>query len=152
MKKNLSHWKKGRGKLGLLSPLMGYWKAEASSPMGPVTCTRNFEETLSGKYIQLNAEWNFGKGIYKEHAFIGLNLEGEVTFWSFTSDGKNSTGKLTDVTDIHPEAIGFVAQMPAGIARMIYWPDEEDGFYWAVESKTKKGWNRFTSHNYRPVK
>jgi hypothetical protein len=90
--------------------------------------------------------------VYKEHALIGLNLKGEVAFWSFTSDGKNSTGILTDVTDVHPEAVGFEAQMPAGIARMIYWPDEEDGFYWAVESKTKKGWNRFAKHNYKPIK
>jgi hypothetical protein len=150
--KNSNQWKKGRGKLGFLSPLIGSWKAEASSPLGPVSCTRSFEETLGGKYIQLNAEWNFSKGVYKEHALIGLNLKGEVAFWSFTSDGKNSTGILTDVTDVHPEAVGFEAQMPAGIARMIYWPDEEDGFYWAVESKNKKGWSRFAMHNYKPVK
>ena len=24
------------------------------------------------------------------------------------------------------------------------------GFHWAVESKKKKGWNRFTEHHYRP--
>jgi hypothetical protein len=39
--------------------------------------------------------------------------------------------------------------MPAGTARMIYWPDEESGFHWAVESKVKKGWNRFTQHHYQ---
>jgi hypothetical protein len=39
--------------------------------------------------------------------------------------------------------------MPAGRARQLYWPDAEEGFYWAVESQTKKGWNRFTEHHYR---
>ena len=39
--------------------------------------------------------------------------------------------------------------MAAGIARMADWPDEEDGFYWAVESRNKKGWKRFTQHHYK---
>ena len=82
---------------------------------------------------------------------IGVNPEKEVCFWSFTSDGKQSNGKLVDVTDVHPQAIGFEAQMPAGTARMVYWPDEEQGFYWIVESKTKKGWNRFVEHHYSPI-
>jgi len=75
-----------------------------------------------------------------------------LTFWSFTSDGKNSRGALASGTDIHAEAICFEAQMPAGLARMIYWPNPEGGFNWAVESKTKKGWNRFTTHHYKPLK
>jgi hypothetical protein len=33
---------------------------------------------------------------------------------------------------------------------MIYWPNVEGGFNWAVESKTIKGWNRFTLHQYKP--
>ena len=41
--------------------------------------------------------------------------------------------------------------MPAGLARMTFWPDETEGYRWAVESKTKKGWNRFTAHHYRAV-
>lgn len=40
--------------------------------------------------------------------------------------------------------------MPAGRARMISWPDDERGFHWAVEAKTKKGWRRFTEHHYLP--
>ena len=32
--------------------------------------------------------------------------------------------------------------------RMAYWPDETDGYYWAVEAKNKKGWKRFTEHHY----
>ena len=47
-------------------------------------------------------------------------------------------------------ALCFEAQMPAGLARMVYWPDDADGFFWAVESKTQKGWNRFQFHHYHP--
>lgn len=144
-------WKKGRGKLGVLAPLLGSWKAEAASSMGPIICTRRFTSELQGAYLQLTADWQMGKKLYQEQSMIGVNADGVICFWSFTSDGKHSTGMLADVTDIHPEAIGFEAQMPAGIARLAYWPDDKDGFYWVVESKTKKGWNRFTEHHYKPV-
>ena len=144
-------WKRGRGKLGFLSPLIGLWKAEADSPMGRVKCTRKFQSILAGNYIQLCANWEFGGKNYEEVALFGVNSEDEVGFWSFTSDGKNSNGKVIDVTDIHPEAIGFEAQMPAGLARMIYWPDSENGFHFAVEAKNKKGWKRFTEHHYQPA-
>lgn len=146
-KKNF--WKKGRGKLGILAPLIGSWTATADSPMGKLRCARTFEPILGGNYIQLTAVWDLGKGAYTEHAILGIR-NNELSFWSFTSDGKNSEGKLSEAPDIHPAAICFEAVMPAGIARMVYWPDEaNDGFYWAVESKTKKGWNRFTSHHYK---
>jgi hypothetical protein len=145
------HWKKGRGKLGVLAPLIGSWVAEAQSPMGKLKCSRLFEPVLGGNYVQLTAKWEFTKMLYEEHAFIGIQ-DGKLTFWSFTNDGKNSKGMIDDGTDIHPEAICFEAQMPAGIARMVYWPDREGGFNWAVESKTKKGWNRFTQHRYKTLK
>ena len=145
-------WKKGRGKLGPLAPLIGSWIAEADSPMGPMRCYRSLESILDGKYIQLDVLWEFGpqgsgKG-YREHAVIGVGDDGEVRCWSFTSDGKRSEGTIADVTDLHAEAVGFEAQMPAGLARMAYWPDAEGGFRWIVESKTKKGWNRFVEHHY----
>lgn len=148
MSKATKHWKRGRGKLGILAPLIGTWKATAATPMGPVTCTRTFEPALGGNYVRLTARWDFGKGVYEEVAMIGVNSDGKVAFWSFTSDGKNSNGTLADVSDIHPEAIGFEAQMPAGLARMAYWPDGADGFHWSVEAKNKKGWKRFTEHHY----
>lgn len=145
------NWKKGRGKFGILEPLLGKWTASADSPMGKVKCTRVFEKVLNGNYVQLNAKWEFGEKIYEEIALFGIE-NSELFFRSFTSDGKNSEGKLSDATDIHPNAICFVAEMPAGTARMIYWPDLEEGFHWAVESKNKKGWNRFTQHHYRLIK
>lgn len=145
------NWKKGRGKLGVFQPLLGVWQAEAESEMGPVTCRREFKKVLDGKYIQLTAHWEYPSGTYDEVAMIGVNREKEVSFWSFTSDGKQSQGILADVTDVHPDAVGFEAEMPAGLARNVYWPDEEVGFHWAVESHTQKGWNRFVSHHYKSL-
>jgi hypothetical protein len=77
---------------------------------------------------------------------------GTLSFWSFTSDGKRSEGRLADGTDVHPEAVAFEADMPAGVARMIYWPGDDGTVRWAVEAKGKKGWRRFTEHTYRPGK
>ena len=145
-----SNWKKGRGKLGPLQPLLGSWQAENDSPMGKLKCTRTFKLILGDKYIELYARWQFGKGAYEETAIYGVN-DDTLSFWSFTSDGKKSQGYLADGTDIHADAICFEAQMPAGLARMIYWPADDGGFHWAVESKVKKGWNRFTQHHYHPI-
>lgn len=103
------NWKKGRGKLGIFDPLIGKWQTEAESEMGPDKCKREFKRVLSGKYVQLIANWEFADKIYDEHAMIGVNQDKEICFWSFTSDGKQAQGKLTDATDIHPKAIGFEA-------------------------------------------
>ena len=143
------NWKKGRGKLGLFDPLLGSWRAMADSPMGEVVCIRTFTKVLEGAYIQLRAKWEFEEGSYEEISLIGIDSDGEIHFWSFTSDKKQSQGHLADVTDIHEKAIGFEAEMPAGLARMVYWPDDKEGFHWVVESKTQKGWNRFTEHHYK---
>ena len=143
-------WKKGRGKLGIFEPLIGNWVAnENSKDRQNCMCTREFQKTLAGKYIQLNAVWHLENMEYEDLTLIGVNADKDVCFRSFTSDGKQSTGLLADVTDLHPQAIGFEAQMPGGLARQAYWPDEEDGFHWVVESKTKKGWNRFVHHHYK---
>jgi hypothetical protein len=159
-------WKKGRGKLGVLTPLLGRWSASAESPMGPLSCTREFESILGGCYVRLHARWQFRAtaaetpgecpdapakpgGGYEEIALFGAGEDGGVAFWSFTSDGKRSQGASADATDLHAEAVGFEAQMPAGLARMAYWPDGEGGFFFAVESKNKKGWRRFLEHHYR---
>jgi hypothetical protein len=163
-------WKKGRGKLGPLTPILGSWKAETDSPMGPLTCLRTYAP-FGEKYVRLDAQWTFGsvknsaklsdaqqaamqayagKG-YKEVAFFGPNDAGVLAFWSFTSDGKKSDGVLANGSDIHPDALCFEAQMPAGLARQVFWPDDPSGMCWAVESRNKKGWNRFSLHHYRPA-
>jgi hypothetical protein len=148
-------WKKGRGKLGPFQPLLGRWVAEADTPMGRVKVSRSLESTLGGQYIELRVLWEFGPAgsgrDYSELAVIGVGDDKQVGFWSFTSDGKRSTGVLADVTDLHEEAVGFEAQMPAGLARMVYWPEEGGGVSWVVESRNAKGWKRFTHHHYRPA-
>jgi hypothetical protein len=161
-------WKNGRGKLGLLEPLLGRWSATADSPMGPVSCTRVFERVLAGRFVRLEAQWKFGAaaagalaessdspvtngGAYEEIALFGAGEDGRVAFWSFTADGKRSQGCVADVTDLHPDAVGFEAHMPAGLARMAYWPDGESGFVFVVEARRTKGWKRFVEHRYRRV-
>lgn len=144
-------WTKGRGRLGIFTPLLGEWQTEAESEMGPVKATRKFEKVLNGKYIRLTAHWGYEGGSYDEVAMIGVNREKEVCFWSFTSDGKQSEGKLADVIDLHPQAFGFEAEMPAGLGRMAYWPHEEEGFIWVVEAHTRKGWRRIVEHHYRAL-
>lgn len=152
MKMTNPSWKGGRGKLGPMTALLGEWLTQAETPRGAVTCARSFRRVLGNKYIQLTARWNFKEGVYEEQAFFGVGEGGSLSFWSFTSDGKHSHGTLADVSDIHPQAVGFEAQMPAGPARMIYWPDQADGMNWAVEAKTKRGWKRFTEHHYQRVR
>jgi hypothetical protein len=149
--KNQLNWNKGRGKLGLLQPLLGNWESTADSPMGKVVCKRTFEKVLGEQYIRLDAQWDFAGKVYEETAMFGVE-DGKLFFRSFTSDGKNSYGTIADGSDIHPQAICFEAEMAAGMARMVYWPDPDEGFHWAVESKNKKGWNRFTEHHYKSVK
>ena len=147
MKDINSFWKKGPGKLGVLKPLIGSWQASADTPMGKVRCTRSFTPILGSKYIQLVARWEFGKKVYEEFAIYGVS-KGRLSFWSFTSDGKKSEGVIADGKEIDPQAIVFEAEMPAGLARMIYWPNTGGGFNWAVEAKNKNGWKRFTQHKY----
>lgn len=148
-------WKAGRGALGVLKPLLGGWIAEAEGPggTGRIRCTRRFEPVLNGAYVRLEARWEMGPGkAYEEIALFGKGEEGRLAFSSFTSDGKQSRGAQADGGDVHSQAIAFEAQMPAGLARFVYWPDEEgDGFRFAVESRTQKGWNRFLNHHYRPA-
>jgi hypothetical protein len=116
--------------------------------MGPMRCTRVFER-FGAAWIKLEAAWDFGGKVYREIAIFGPDADGKVSFWSFTNDGKRSQGTVADVSDVHAEAVGFEAQMPAGLARMAYWPDGDGGFFFVVEAKNKKGWKRFLNHHYR---
>ncbi|MEZ4388942.1 MAG: hypothetical protein R3D98_15460 [Candidatus Krumholzibacteriia bacterium] len=143
-------WKPARGKLGRLAPLLGAWRAEADTERGPLVSTRRFRHTLGKTYVQLDAVWRFTGSSYEETALFGVGPSGDLEFWSFTSDGKHSRGRLADVGDLHPRAVGFEAEMPAGLARQAYWPDDEDGIRWVVEARTKKGWNRMVDHLYLP--
>lgn len=151
MPKSTNAWKKGRGTLGLLDPLLGRWEATVESPMGPMRCTRTFRRILGDTAVALEAEW---RGVasdfrYDEHAIYHGEKGGTVRFWSFTSDGKRSEGVSADGGDAHPEAIAFEAEMPAGRARFLCWPDADEGWRFAVEALNRKGWKRFTEHHYR---
>ena len=145
-------WKKGRGKLGVFAPLVGQWRSSADTEMGRVTCVRQFEFVLNGKYVQLDADWLIAEKNYRyqERCLFGPRPDKTLAFWSFTSDGKHSEGWLSAAPDIHPQALCFEADMDAGRARQIYWPGIE-GFFWAVESKNKKGWKRFVEHHYTSI-
>ena len=144
-------WKKGRGKLGPMAPLIGRWKAVADTQMGRVTCVRDYQ-TFGEKYVRLDAEWTFsgpGAKTYREICLFGPDTDGVLTFWSYTNDGKKSSGRLAEAADIHPQAVRFEAQMDAGLARQAFWPDEVTGMRWVVESRTKMGWSRIAEHRYR---
>lgn len=147
----MKHWKKGRGKLGVFEPLIRSWICnKGSKDRTNPQCIRTYKYGLSDNYIIADITWFLGDKNYTDHTIIGLDENKIITFWSFTSDGKNSTGKFCDVGDVHELAFGFEANMPAGIARQVFWPNEENGFNWAVESKTKKGWNRFVTQKFIP--
>jgi hypothetical protein len=152
----MTKWGKGGGTLGPLSPLLGRWHnvSDDDRAASRAPCERVFEAALSGGFVRLEAKWINAGGPgrhYQELALFGKGEEG-LAFWSFTSDGKHSHGVVTEAPDIHPQALSFMAQMPAGRARQSYWPDEErDGFFYAVEAETKKGWSRFLLHRYVPA-
>jgi len=142
--------RKPRPGLSLLRPLLGHWGSQpaGSEPASQMPCIRHFTRIWQGAYIRLDARWEMGGGkIYEEVAMFGKGRDGNLGFWSFTSDGKQSHGWLTDGSDVHPKAVAFVTEMPAGTARLVYWP-QDDGFDYAVESRTQDGWNRFMRHHY----
>ncbi len=149
----MATWKTGRGLLGPLTPLLGVWvsRAEAQDTRMPMTCGRTFRAFGKG-WIELDARWDTGPDRqYREIALFGAVSNGTLGFYSFTNDGKRSEGRLAVGTDVHPQALAFEAEMPAGLARMIYWPLETGtGFNFAVESRNKKGWNRFLRQQFTP--
>lgn len=145
-------WRKGRGKLGLFKPLLGQYRSQSDTDLGPLTCTRTFVPILANAYIQLSTKWEFASGkSYEEHCLFGVGKDRQVRFWSFTSDGKQSEGWLCEAPDVAETSICFEADMDQGRARQVYWSDGGNGFYWIVENRSKKGWNRFMEHHYTPV-
>lgn len=147
-------WKAGRGLLGPLKPLMGDWVSAPAEQdaQAPMRCTRSLTPFGKG-WVRLEALWQMGeRGDYLETAFYGAGGDGTLAFFSFTNDGKRSEGRLSDGSDVHADAVAFEARMPAGVARVIYWPaDSGEGFQFAVESRNKEGWSRFLRHTYRPA-
>ena len=142
---------RGANSLRALHFLLGLWHCESDSPRGRVSCEREFRLVLGGRFIEMRAHWTIGRGArYEEIALFGRGLSGKPCVVSFTSDGLRSEGQATDAREIHARAVGFESQMPAGLARQIWWPLEEGGLAWIVEARTRTGWRRFVEHHYRP--
>ena len=132
-------WRKGRGLLGPMQPMLGAWIADAEMSGVAFPVTRTFAPVGKG-WIRLEAVWSLPNTAYIEVALFGRGDDGTLCFFSFTSDGKRSVGRLVDGSDVHPEAVAFEAQMPAGLARMVFWPRRAgEGFGLPVENATKKG-------------
>lgn len=142
----------GRGLLGPLRPLLGHWVHRGEHNGQTVEVSRLYESWGNG-WVRLSATWELPGRTYAETAFYGATTEGPLGFYSFTNDGKRSEGRLADGTDVHAQAVAFVAQFPAGTGRMIAWPRDDGlpGFDFAVERQTAKGWNRFLLQRFGPV-
>lgn len=139
------NWKKGRGKLGVFAPLLGSWRHASGTGDQAMSCERTFSLILMGKFVRLEAHWLLADDkTYDEVGMFGALPDGGLGFWSFTSDGKRSEGWLSSAPDVHESALCFEADMEAGRARQVYWPGDNGTMNWAVESATRKGWNRFT--------
>ena len=75
-------WKKSRGTLGPLDPLLGRWVAAAAKmPDGSVgDCSREFSAFGAG-FVRLDAAWNMGpRGVYREVAFLARAMMGRSHF------------------------------------------------------------------------
>ncbi|MGV3578608.1 hypothetical protein [Brevundimonas sp.] len=149
-------WEKGPGALGPLAPLMGDWRTEPPPPdaneASATSCTRSFQP-FGPDWVRLEAQWSEGADAYREIALYGMDGEEALAFHSFTSDGKRSNARLSDATDVHPEAIAFASDFPGGAARVIYWPREDAaaGFHFAVEIRTDADWTRHITQTFGPA-
>lgn len=141
-------WQRGRGRLGVLAPLLGTWVAEGESEAGPFRCERRFARALHGTYIELRAEWRLPGRTYDEVALHGHDRDGALRFWSFTSDGRQSTGWRVDPDDLPHPGVAFEADLPDGRARYAYMAVPDGRLLYVVESRTANGWNRFVEHRY----
>lgn len=148
---SMKTWRPGRGTLGPMKPLLGTWDHQGDTKLGPVSCRRTFQLTLGGKFIELRAQWRLPDKEYEELALFGTGCERTLAFWSFTSDGARSSGKLAVPPTTNPRAVCFEADMPRGRARMLYWPDSAGGFWFAVEAQNKKTWSRFVEQHFKPL-
>jgi hypothetical protein len=141
-------WRAGRGVLGPLRPLLGNWVHEGQTKLGATKCRREFAETLSGKFIELRARWRTTEKSYEEVSFFGLTHDKALAFWSFTSDGGQAFGEAASAPDVHERCVCFESEMPAGRARMLYWPHPGGGFWFAVEAQTGARWRRFLEQHF----
>jgi hypothetical protein len=143
-------WEPGPGLRGRLRPLLGAWVAEGETATGTYRCERRFDEVLHGGYVQLVVTWILPGRTHEELALFGATPEHQLRMWSFTSDGKQSTGEHATAPELPQPNVAFEADMPAGRARFAYWP-QADGLRFVVEARTDAGWTRFLEHHYVPL-
>ena len=139
--------------LRLLEPLLGQWVHMGDSGLGKLTCNRRFNSMLDGHRVRLDAIWSYEdpkRSDYVELCIFGLNKDGILRFNSFVNDGTSSSGLIVKTDDLHGTAICFEAQMPHGLARQAYSPDDRGGWNWKVERKVKSGWSPIIEQAYRP--
>jgi hypothetical protein len=135
----------GARALKLLQPFLGRWSASAPG----YTVTRELSSVLGGKYLQLAVHWDLGSRQYEEHAVYGVDLaDKQLKFWSFTSDGKRSEGKLV-LADAG--VVTFEAKVGGGLGRMSL-HSRKDGFTFTVDAQPKgaKSWKRFLEQHFTP--
>ena len=151
---NEARQRNGDATLRSFAPLLDRtWVAEGDGPMGRYTCERRFERVLQRKFVRMTVEWEFDEKTYEEIAMFGRDpREKRLAFWSFQSDGKNSHGVCVAADDAPEGAVVFEAEMPAGLARMLLWlTDDRSRLRFAVENRTKKGWNRLLEQCHTPA-
>ena len=153
----MATWTKGRGLLGPLAPLMGAWVHEpdrlAGSVPAALRCTRLLEP-FGKDWIRLDACWDQGeRGQYRETAFTSSRRRDgrgqgpaplllhqrrqKVRGSPVRQERRPSRGGGVRIPDAGRPGAGDL--LAAGGRR----PGES--FRFAVESRTQKGWNRFTA-------
>ena len=145
-------WRPGQGRLGRFDPLLGSWVAEGAGPAGLYHCERRFDRVLGGAYVQLVVTWAIEGGVSEELALFAPSAEGELTMWSFTSDGRQAQGRWVEPWDLPRPNLAFEADMPSGRARFAYWPDKPaGGVRYVVEARDGRTWRRLLEHVYTPL-
>jgi len=141
-------WTPGTGPLGPLMPLLGAWVAEGETATGTFRCERRFDLVLHGGHVQLVATWLLPGRDHEELALFGAGPDGRLQMWSFTSDGKQSTGVHAVAADLPRPNLAFEGEMPGGTARFAYWPEPDGAVRFVVEGRTGDEWTRFLEHRY----
>ena len=140
----------GTSPLSVLDPVIGAWVAEGDTATGTYRCERRFDRVLHSSHVQCVVTWILPGRDHEELAVFGADPAGTLRMWSFTSDGRQSTGRLADAADLPGANVAFEAEMPSGLARFAFWP-EPGGLRFVVEAQAGGGWTRFLEHAYVPL-
>ena len=132
------------------------WIFQGTGSMGDYTCERRFERILGGKFVRMEVLWQVAKHTYGEVAIFGKTAPGVdsshkgLCFSSFTTEGKASLGLQVTPEDLSTGGIAFEADMPAGRARMMLWPEGREVLWLTVASRNASGWKPFLEQRLTP--